>query len=69
LRGSLESYTLLTPAAYDIFCNEILNVIRETWPDEVPEKLPYVIPAWDDVEAWWAKQTLEIGRQDFIRHE
>lgn len=54
--------------AYKIFYEEIMKVIRETWPDQVPEKLPYVIPAWDDSAAW-SKENLQMGNQRVVRHE
>jgi hypothetical protein len=29
-----------------------MNVVAEQWPDQMPEKLPMVLPAWNDEEAW-----------------
>lgn len=34
------------PEAYDLLLEELMNLIRETWPDQDPEKLPYVLPSW-----------------------
>lgn len=38
----------LTPAGYRIVYGEVLKVIRENWPDQDPEKLQFVFPAWVD---------------------
>lgn len=38
----------LTPAGYRIVYDEVLKVIRTNWPDEDPEKLPFVFPSWVD---------------------
>ncbi|KAH7344332.1 SGNH hydrolase-type esterase domain-containing protein [Pyrenochaeta sp. MPI-SDFR-AT-0127] len=40
------------PAAYDIFLQEVMKVISEQWPDQMPEKLAMVFPAWNDQDAW-----------------
>ena len=36
---------------------ELVKLIAERWPDQVPEKLPMVLPAWNDPRAWeaWEK--------------
>jgi hypothetical protein len=31
---------------------ELMKVMTEQWPDQMPEKLPMVLPAWNDEEAW-----------------
>lgn len=51
-----------TPEAYLIFYDEIMKAIAKKWPDQVPEKLPYVIPAWDDTAAW-VKEGLRMGKE------
>lgn len=38
----------LTPAGYRIVYDVVLKVIRENWPDQDPETLPFVFPAWVD---------------------
>lgn len=45
-----------------------MKVIADKWPDEMPDRLYYVIPAWDDTVAW-AKEGLQIGSSDVIPHE
>ena len=42
------------PAAYQILYEEMMKVIEKTWPDQMPEKLPMVLPAWSDAAAWEA---------------
>lgn len=41
-----------TPAGYRILYDEIKKTIQNEYPDQVPGKLPFVLPAWDEVEAW-----------------
>jgi hypothetical protein len=45
------------PAGYDVLFQELVKLIAERWPDQVPEKLPMVLPAWNDPQAWetWEK--------------
>ncbi|KAJ5212452.1 uncharacterized protein N7498_004098, partial [Penicillium cinerascens] len=38
----------LAPAGYRIVYDEVLEVIRTSWPEQDPEKLPMVFPAWID---------------------
>ncbi|KAF2652738.1 SGNH hydrolase [Lophiostoma macrostomum CBS 122681] len=40
------------PAGYDILFHETMKVISEEWPDQVPERLPMVLPPWNDAAAW-----------------
>ncbi|KAF2233504.1 GDSL Lipase/Acylhydrolase family protein [Viridothelium virens] len=40
------------PKAYKVLYAKLMDLISETWPDQIPEKLPMVFPAWDDVAAW-----------------
>ncbi|EFY88381.1 GDSL Lipase/Acylhydrolase family protein [Metarhizium acridum CQMa 102] len=57
-----------TPEAYKIFFEEVMKVIASTWPDQMPEQLPYVIPAWDDGAAW-AEEGLSMGKNTVVRHD
>jgi lysophospholipase L1-like esterase len=52
--SSLTDYTglHLNPAGYEIFFQELMKVIAERWPDQLPDKLPMVLPAWNDAEGW-----------------
>lgn len=45
------------PAGYQILYEEVTKVIAEKWPDQVAEKLPTVLPGWNDVAAWKAWET------------
>ncbi|KAF1917481.1 SGNH hydrolase-type esterase domain-containing protein [Ampelomyces quisqualis] len=40
------------PAGYDVFFQALMGVIAREWPDQTPDKLPIVLPAWNDPEAW-----------------
>lgn len=42
----------LTPKAYKIVMEELMNLIASAYPDQLPEKLPLVLPAWNDEDAW-----------------
>ncbi|KAF2126188.1 SGNH hydrolase [Dothidotthia symphoricarpi CBS 119687] len=42
------------PAGYDILYREMMQLIAERWPDQMPEKLPSVLPGWSDEVAWKA---------------
>jgi len=57
-----------TPEAYTIFYEEMMKTIAAKWPDQLPAELPYVIPAWDDTAAW-AKEGLQMGKSDVVRHD
>jgi lysophospholipase L1-like esterase len=52
--SSLTDYTglHLNPAGYEIFFQELMKVIAERWPDQLPDKLSMVLPAWNDAEGW-----------------
>jgi len=57
-----------TPEAYMVFYDEVMKAIANTWPDQMPEQLPYAIPAWDD-KAAWAKECLTMGKDNVVRHD
>lgn len=42
----------LTPRAYKIMVGELMSLIASAYPDQIPEKLPFVLPSWNDWEAW-----------------
>jgi hypothetical protein len=52
----------LSPAGYDIFFQEVMKLIAQKWPDQMPEKLPMVLPPWDDMEAWKAWEAATSSR-------
>jgi lysophospholipase L1-like esterase len=39
-------------SAYELLFQELIALIERRWPDQAPERLPFVLPAWDDEEAW-----------------
>jgi lysophospholipase L1-like esterase len=41
-----------TREGYEVLHEELMAVIEKTWPDQMPEALPFVLPRWDDEEAW-----------------
>jgi lysophospholipase L1-like esterase len=41
-----------TPAGYDVLFDEVTKVIANNWPDQLPESLPMVLPAWNDTAGW-----------------
>lgn len=43
-----------TSIAYTIFHQELMRLIITTWPDQAPEKLPFVLPMWAEPEQWEA---------------
>lgn len=57
----------LTPAAYQVFYKEMMHVITDRWPEETPDRLPYVIPAWDDTDAW-VKEGLRMRSPNVAKH-
>ena len=37
---------------YDLLFDKLMKAIRRDFPHLAPEKLPFVLPAWDDEEKW-----------------
>ncbi|KAE9979595.1 hypothetical protein EG328_000762 [Venturia inaequalis] len=42
----------LTPVGYQLLYNTIMECIARCWPDQLPDNLPFVLPRWDDGDAW-----------------
>lgn len=42
----------LSPTGYRLLYDEILECIAANWPDQMPDNLPYILPRWDDGDAW-----------------
>ncbi|KAF2686304.1 SGNH hydrolase [Lentithecium fluviatile CBS 122367] len=42
------------PAGYDILFDEFMKVVVDRWPDQQPDNLPMVLPAWNDTAGWKA---------------
>lgn len=41
-----------TPDGYKILFKEFMSLVRTVLPDLEPEKIPFVLPPWDDADAW-----------------
>lgn len=42
----------LSPAGYRLLYKNLTTLIAKTWPDQVPDRIPFVLPAWDDKDKW-----------------
>lgn len=42
----------LSPMGYKVLYDDLLHLIRQVWPDQAPEKLPFMLPSWDSKEGW-----------------
>lgn len=42
----------LSRLGYELLYKELLLLIKEEWPDQMPEELPFVFPAWDDEQVF-----------------
>jgi lysophospholipase L1-like esterase len=42
----------LTPDGNKLVYESLMRTIRNKWPDQAPEALPYVLPTWANTEAW-----------------
>lgn len=52
LRSYLRDGLHLSRAGYEVLYRELMALIERTWPDQMPERLGFTFPAWDDEEAW-----------------
>ena len=57
-----------SPDGYRVLYAELMKLIERRWPEQIPEKLSYVLPAWGDGPEW-AKEGLEMGKRDVVAHE
>lgn len=46
----------LSPSGYKVLHEALLELIRRVWPDQMPDRLPMVLPEWSDVGGWKAYQ-------------
>ena len=58
LQDFLHDGLHFSQAAYKLLFEELIALIEQKWPDQIPEQLPFVLPAWDDEEAWRDDKTL-----------
>ena len=54
LRRFLSDGLHLSRKGYDLLYEELMAVVGRVWPDQLPQNLPMVWPAWDDPDAWLA---------------
>ncbi|KAF2714605.1 SGNH hydrolase [Pleomassaria siparia CBS 279.74] len=52
-----------TSAGYKIVFEEVMKVIAEKWPDQLPESLQTVFPLWNDKAAWDTFDAVASGTQ------
>jgi isoamyl acetate esterase len=46
INNSVDAGLHFTGAGYQIMYAEIMKAIRTNWPDQAPENLPMIFPAW-----------------------
>lgn len=56
------------PDGYRVLYTELMKLIEKQWPEQIPEKLSYVLPTWDN-SVEWAKEGLEMGKRNIVLHE
>ncbi|KAI9702545.1 MAG: hypothetical protein M1836_001025 [Candelina mexicana] len=47
LKKLLHDGLHFNPEAYELLFEELMKLIKVTWPDQDPEQLPYVLPSWE----------------------
>ncbi|KAF2162824.1 hypothetical protein M409DRAFT_68820 [Zasmidium cellare ATCC 36951] len=52
LRSFVRDGLHLSPEGYRVLFDELLALIERVWPDQMPVKLPFVLPQWLDQKAW-----------------
>ncbi|KAL9089476.1 MAG: hypothetical protein Q9159_002516 [Coniocarpon cinnabarinum] len=55
LRRLLYDGLHFTSTAYMVFFEELMKTIQKMWPDQTPEALPFILPAWNDEKSWPAE--------------
>ncbi|KDQ59533.1 hypothetical protein JAAARDRAFT_33109 [Jaapia argillacea MUCL 33604] len=51
----------LTPAGYEVIYDGIMKIITETYPELHPDKIRFVVKAWDEIDYKNHRQSLVIG--------
>ncbi|KAF2497991.1 SGNH hydrolase [Lophium mytilinum] len=49
------------PLGYRILFDELMELISVHWPDQVPARLPFLLPMWNDPAAWDAFEKSSVG--------
>lgn len=52
LRAHLLDGLHFSRRGYDLFFDELMALIRRTWPTDAPENMPMAAPAWDAPNTW-----------------
>ncbi|KAI9658459.1 MAG: hypothetical protein M1831_003897 [Alyxoria varia] len=52
LRRLLHDGLHMSSLAYTFLFETVMGTVHKNWPDQSPEKLPFVLPAWNDEQAW-----------------
>ncbi|KAK6442068.1 hypothetical protein LTR95_001687 [Oleoguttula sp. CCFEE 5521] len=52
LQSLLSDGLHFTPRGYKVLYDEVMKTIEQNWSDQMPDRLPFVLPAWDDEAAW-----------------
>ncbi|KAK4502373.1 hypothetical protein PRZ48_005798 [Zasmidium cellare] len=52
LRSFVRDGLHLSPEGYKVLFDEMVALIARVWPDQTPERLPFVLPPWHDQKAW-----------------
>lgn len=42
----------LTGEGYGVVYKEFMELLNKEYPEESPERLPFVLPGWADEEGW-----------------
>ena len=62
LQEFLHDGVLFSLSGFKVLYEWLMAVIERTWPDQVPDKLPLVFPAWSDGLAWGDHRLSEARR-------
>ncbi|OAL48152.1 SGNH hydrolase [Pyrenochaeta sp. DS3sAY3a] len=52
----------LQPAGYKIVFQGVMDTIAQQWPEEMPDKLPWVFPVWHDEDAWKVWESAQASK-------
>jgi isoamyl acetate esterase len=52
LKEMLRDGLHLSPAGYRVLYYGLMELIKVVWPDQMPDKLKFVLPGWDNIAHW-----------------
>lgn len=61
LQSYLHDGLHFTRKGYDFLFDELMALIAETFPEQLPERIAFAAPAWDDEKAW---KNLKVSPRD-----